>query len=609
METAKLPLLMYDADCAFCVYWAQYWQKLTAGRVDFAPYQQAAPDYPAIPLENFRRAVQYVAPDGKVASAAEASFLTLSHAPGLSFWLLLYRRLPGFAALAEFVYAFIAKRRGWFYRPSLWLWGRNPEPPRYELMSWLFLRGLGLVFLSAFLSFAVQARGLIGADGILPLGDFLQAIENHAGVTRFFLLPMVFWFGHSDAAIDFACYAGAAAAAALTLNVLPRLSLVVLYALYLSLLYAGQTFMSFQWDTFLIETGVLGLVLTLNRRWGVFLLRWLLFRFMFLSGTCKLMSGDPHWADLTALTYHFPTQPLPTPLAVYAYEMPESALVFATGAALFVELVFPWFIFLPRRLRFIAGYGFLLLEILIFLTGNYNFFNLQTMLICLPLYDDQALLRLLQRFNFPRFLQWLTARRQKDFGAPRARKAARGAACLLAALILFTSGVQMLERFGSRPPVPLMTAKLFLEPLQLTSAYGLFAVMTIERNEIIIEGSDDGETWKEYGFRYKPGDLARGPRWNIPHQPRLDWQMWFASLESPNRLPWFQLFLRRLLQNSPAVLGLMADNPFPDHPPRYVRAQFYAYHFGAPEDRAKGQYWTRDLLGAYFGRASLTPQE
>ncbi|HEU0017492.1 MAG TPA: DCC1-like thiol-disulfide oxidoreductase family protein [Methyloceanibacter sp.] len=262
------PLLIYDGDCDFCVYWARYWQKLTGDSVDYRPYQEVGADYPAISQAEFQRAVQYIAPDGQRASAAEASFLTLSHAPGKAFWLRLYRHVPGFAPISELAYAFIAAHRSAFYRISLLLWGRNYEPPRYELVSFLFLRLLGLVYLAAFISFAVQAQGLIGSDGILPLAKFTENVAGRVGAERFFLAPMVFWLNHSDAAIQAVCWAGAGLSLLLVVNVLPRLCLFLLFALYLSLFYAGQVFMSYQWDLFLLEMGFAALLLKLRHDAG-----------------------------------------------------------------------------------------------------------------------------------------------------------------------------------------------------------------------------------------------------------------------------------------------------------------------------------------------------
>lgn len=587
-------MLIYDGDCGFCVYWARYWQKLTGDRVDYRPYQEAAADYPEISEAEFQCAVQYIAPDGRRSSAAEASFLTLSHAPGKGFWLALYKHMPGFAAVSEWAYAFTAAHRPAFHRISLLLWGRDYTPPRYEFVSFLFLRLLGLVYLSAFVSFAVQAQGLIGSHGILPLADFTNAVAQRYGTERFFLPPMVFWLNDSDAAIQAVSWAGAGLSLLLVVNLFPRVCLFLLFVLYLSLLYAGQTFMTYQWDLFLLETGFAALLMSFATMPGIWLLRWLLFRFMFMSGVVKLLSGDASWWGLSALSYHFLTQPLPTPLAWYAARLPTGFLTFATGTMFVIELVLPFLIFAPRRLRFCAAFGFLLLEGLILITGNYNWFNLQTMLLCLPLFDDAAL-----RSVLPRRLAELRPAPLKP------QRAVRIVVNALAVLIVFCSLVRMDQRFGGTPPPWAETVADWARPLNITSAYGLFSIMTTKRREIVIEGSDDGVNWREYEFRYKPGDVARAPLWNIPHQPRLDWQMWFAALDNPQRLPWFWRFLQRLLENEPTVTALLARNPFADKPPTYVRAQFYDYTFAGSEEKARGQWWNRQLLGQYFPAVHL----
>ena len=591
------PQLIYDGDCGFCGYWARYWQKLTGDSVEYRPYQQVLAQYPTISEAEFQRAVQFIAPGGRRASGAEASFLTLAHAPGKGFWLALYRYLPGFAPLSELAYAFIARRRPAFFRISLMLWGRNHERPRYELVSFLFLRLFGLITLSAFGSFGVQAQGLIGSRGILPLSELVDAIGPRLGPERFVLMPMLFWLNDSDLAIRAVCWAGAGLSLMLVLNLLPRLSLVLIYALYLSLLYAGQTFMTFQWDTFLLETAVIALFMTFSPTTGVWLARWLLFRFMFMSGVVKLISGDPNWRNLSALSYHFLTQPLPTPLAWYAARLPAPVLKAATGAMFFVELVLPFLIFCPRRLRFVAAFGILLLQSCILLTGSYNWFNLQTMLLCLPLIDDAALRRILP----PRLLGLAQARANARAPRRAVTIVVNAAALLMVALSL----VQMDERFGGSPPEVAQAIDDAFEPFHIVSPYGLFAVMTTTRNEIIVEGSNDGVQWREYEFRYKPGDVNRRPPWNIPHQPRLDWQMWFAALDDPQRLPWFSRFLERLLENEPSVTALLERNPFPDKPPTYVRAEFYDYTYAGNDDHAAGRWWNRRLAGLYFPEALL----
>ncbi len=288
----------------------------------------------------------------------------------------------------------------------------------------------------------MQALGLIGSHGILPLSEFTDAIRSQLGLERYWLFPMVFWLDQSDFAIQAACWAGAALSLLLIFNVLPRLSLLFLYVLYLSLFYAGQVFMGFQWDVLLLESGFLAFVLSMATKPGIWLLRWLLFRFMFLSGAVKLLSGDPTWANLSALSYHFQTQPLPTPLAWYAHHLPRSVLTASTAATFVIELGLPFLIFCPRRLRFVAAFGILLLQVLILLTGNYTFFNLLVMALCLALFDDAALRKVLPQ-RLTRFVQ----RHAQDIQPGKFVSFVAGAFALL---IVFTSFVQIHAAFGGR---------------------------------------------------------------------------------------------------------------------------------------------------------------
>lgn len=589
------PLLIYDGDCGFCKYSVRYWHQLTGDKVEYKPYQEVADQYPQIPREAFKRAIQYVAPDGKISSAAKASFLTVSHAKGRGLGLWLYKKLPGFAFISEKVYAFIAAHRSVFYYISIILWGRDPEPPRYQLTAWLFLRILGLLYLAAFISFGTQALGLIGSRGIIPIADAVTHAEAHMDAARYWYAPMLFWLNSSDFMIQAICWGGALFSLLLIFNRLPRVSLIILYVLYLSLIYAGQYFMTFQWDLYLLETGVIAIFLISSTTMGIWLLRWLLFRFMLAGGLVKLLSGDSTWQTLTALRYYFNTEPLPTPLAWYANQLPARALSIGAAATLIIEVILPFFIFLPRHLRFVAAGGFLILQTLITLTGNYNFFNLLTIALCLVLFDDATLrkiipARLLSRLPQPK----------------KPYKIMSIFTYAFALITVFVSIVQFQLRFIGHAPAPAIWVGNAIEPLHLVSTYGPFAVMTTQRLEIIIEGSDDGINWREYAFKYKPGDVNRRPPWNIPHQPRLDWQMWFAALTTADDTPWFPRFIQRLLENSPDVLALLKTNPFPDHAPRYIRAQFYDYNFTTYEEKAKtGAWWNRRYVMVYFPQVSL----
>jgi hypothetical protein len=331
-------------------------------------------------------------------------------------------------------------------------------------------------------------------------------------------------------------------------------------------------------------------------RW---LLVWLLFRLMAGSGGVKLASGDTTWRDLTALTFHYETQPIPTPVAWWAHHLPSWLNRGCTASVLGIELFAPLLMLGPRRLRTL---GFVLLgglQLLIALTGNYAFFNLLSFALCLFLLDDVVVSRLLPSFQ-PADERWAGA-----FATRRVRHAILVAVALLTVPVSFLNLTAGLDLPMPGSPLVLPMARL-IAPLRSVNSYGLFAVMTTTRDEIVMEGSDDGRSWREYEFRYKPGDQRRRPPWVAPHQPRLDWQMWFAALDRFDDQPWFQAFCVRLLEGSPPVLSLLAGNPFQGHAPRYVRGVLYRYHFSDAAARASADaWWRRERLGAYSPALSL----
>jgi hypothetical protein len=481
----------------------------------------------------------------------------------------------------------------------------------YEVSRWLFLRALGLVFLIAFLSLWVQVQGLIGPEGILPAGAFLSAVGEQLGAERFWLVPTVFWVGAGRVALHLGEGAGVLAALALILDFRPRAALLLCWALYLSLVVVGQDFLAFQWDSLLLEAGLLAVLLAPGPRarpreptpvLGLVLLWFLLFRLLFESGVGKLASGDPTWRSLTALDYHFLTQPLPTWTAWYANLLPGWAKAAAVACTFGLELGTPWLIFFGRWPRRGALIGVLALQGMIGGTGNYTFFNLLTGTLGLLLLDDADWRRLLPG----RLVARIEA--APDGGAPGRVVRSIRSACGTALLVLAAGSLW--ETVLSRPVLPGMREALSLvAPLESVNSYGLFRVMTTQRPEIVVQGSDDGVVWKDYGFRYKPGDVGRRPSFVEPHQPRLDWQMWFAALGDFRSTPWFQEFMIRLLDGSPEVLGLLARNPFPTHPPRYVRAELFDYRFSTPAERkATGAWWVRTAAGSYSPVLSFTPR-
>ncbi|CAG7856143.1 hypothetical protein MCAMS1_00529 [biofilm metagenome] len=454
------------------------------------------------------------------------------------------------------------------------------------LVSWWFLRGLGLIYLGAFASMFGQIAGLIGPDGILPLSELLEKISLYFPEEKFRRFPCIFWFDHSINALKSGCIVGMIAAGCLVINWFTRSALIVCYVLYLSLCTAGQDFTSFQWDIFLLESGFLAIFLTWHSRIIEFLYRLLVARFMLMGGIVKIASGDPTWANLTALNYHYLTQPLPSPLAYNVYFFPEWFHQLCTAGILFIELLVPICVFMPRPFRLFAAWSFIILQSSIILTGNYNFFNLLTLLLCLFLFEDNDLCKVTSKQLYNRIIS------QANYLPGRFATTCAG---LWASVVILVLATQIwMAQMHSQPAKPLLGLIQMTSTFGLINNYGPFAVMTTVRNEVIIEGSMDGKNWREYEFKYKPGQLDKPLRWIIPHNPRLDWQLWFVPLGQT--VPeWFHKFLYRLQQGSPDVLALLAKNPFPEQPPKAIRATLYQYDFVPPRQRAEsGQLWRRN---------------
>ncbi len=593
------PLLIFDGDCGFCRRWIRRWKSETGDAVDYAPSQEVSARFPEIESESFRRSVQLVLPSGEVFEGARAAFGALAQAPRRRWLLAAYQSVPGFAPAAELAYRLIARHRGAASAATRLLWGARTEKPEYHVSSDLFLRLVGICYFTAFVSLWVQIRGLIGSGGILPVAEYLAFARAQLGGARFDLLPTLCWLESGDRFLDLLCGAGAAASLAAVAGLAPAWSLLACWAGYLSLSVAGQVFLQFQWDSLLLETGFLAILLAphglrLARAKAppspavLFLLRWLLFRLMFASGYVKLASGDETWRSLSALRDYYQTQPLPPWTAWFFHQFPPWFQTFSCVVMFAIELGAPFLLFAPRRLRLFACGALVFLQVVIATTGNYAFFNLLAIALCVLLLDDEA---------FP--TRW----RRRPPALPQRRRWPRLIVALAASVILLVSGahaVAMLFRPSSFP-APVIAVARAIAPFQIVNTYGLFAVMTTSRPEISVEGSDDRETWRPYVFRWKPGDPARRPRFVAPHQPRLDWQMWFAALGSAEQNPWFLRFAGRLLEGSPEVLSLLARNPFPDRPPRYVRAVLYDYRFTNREQRrATGAWWRREETGLYL---------
>jgi predicted DCC family thiol-disulfide oxidoreductase YuxK len=594
------PLLVFDGACHFCRRWIERWRELTLGAVEYLPLQEVAERFPEIPPENFERAVHFIDSNGKVYRGAEAVFRSLGRRARFSAWC--YEHIPGFAPITETAYEFVAHRRQFASFLTRLFWGNDVRRPTYFRTRSLFIRGIGAIYLIAFISLRLQIDGLIGEQGILPIGRHLQLARAQLGSDAYFLLPTLCWFNSSDAFLHFLCGAGAMISILLVVGLAPVLSLALLFVLYLSLTIAGQTFLSFQWDILLLETGFLALFFA-PWQWrmkaadppplsgvGLFLLKLLLFKLMLMSGVVKLTSGDDSWWNLTALDYHYWTQPLPTVLGWWADQHPEWFKKFSVAFCLVIEIVVPFFIWAPRRLRHCAGLLLIALQIAIAATGNYCFFNLLAIALCLLLFDDTV---------------W----------APRAggsvhnlRSVRTLPAVIVLVLTLPINAMFIFSAFKPNAEWPRSIAGVagYLESFRIVNGYGLFRVMTKSRPEIVIEGSSDGSEWRPYEFKWKPGDPNRAPRWVAPHQPRLDWQMWFAALGTYRNNPWFVSLLERLLRNTPVVTELLGHNPFPDAPPRYIRAKLFEYRFATSEEHHQtGAWWKREERGEYLPAISL----
>lgn len=498
------------------------------------------------------------------------------------------------------------------------------EPSTYDLTRALFLRALGVIYFIAFASLAAQMLGLYGSQGILPIADFIQQHQGQ-GLAGIWQTPTVFWLNTSDLFIQLVPIVGALLSLLLILGITRRTLIVLIFILYLSLVAVGQDFLAFQWDYLLLEVGFIA-IFVLDSNLVVWLYRWLVFRLMVWSGLVKILSGDPNWRNLTALDYHFMTQPLPNVIGFYVHHFPTQVHQFMVAATFFIELIVPFFIFAPRRLRFIAAALVALLQLQIFVTGNYNFFNLLCIALCILLLDDAALRVILPT----RFREKPGVSETPGFLNNAPRRITRAIANSVAVVLFLLSADQFLAVFNLPTPGILAFVSEVTSPLRVVNFYGPFAVMTTTRPEIIVEGSNDGENWIEYEFKFKPGNVHRAPPLVEPHQPRLDWQLWFAALNVRTSDPrallpelrtnpsilfnlqnyavdtWFLNFAVRLLQGSPQVLALMERDPFPDAPPRFVRARLYLYRFtDVRAPMTTGQWWERDEQGMFMAPLTL----
>jgi hypothetical protein len=490
------------------------------------------------------------------------------------------------------------------------------------LPRWLFLRALGLIYLSAFFSLVFQIRGLIGPEGILPADRYLQQLAQSLGpLQRFWYAPTLLWLSGSSHMLMALCWIGMVASLLLVANIWPRGMLVICFVCFLSFISAAQDFSSYQSDGMLLEAGIISLFFAPPgfrpglgaehpaSRASLFLLQWEWFRIYFESGAVKLLSHDVQWRNFTAMDEYYQNGPLPTWIGWYVQHLPHWFHAGSVVATFVLELGIVWMMFLPRRWRIVCFFIASVWQIVVISTANYAFLNYIVLALGVLLLDDKFILAILpDRWRSKSAPMAETHEASRDTAAqpPRATVKIRqhwqaiklAVSAVLLTWIFYATTAELIWMFAR---VPLPTSPVVaLEPFRIANQYGLFAVMTRGRYEIEFQGSDDGVNWMPYSFSKKPQALNEAPGIYAPYQPRFDWNLWFASLGSWREYPLVTNTEERLLTNDKDVLALFGCNPFPNKPPRQVRAVLWQYWFTSmAEKRATGNWWRRQMLGLY----------
>jgi len=486
---------------------------------------------------------------------------------------------------------------------------------------WIFLRALGLIFFSAFYSFAQQVHGLIGERGILPVGPYLQQVSGALhGATRFWYAPSIFWLWSGDVAITAAVAVGIVCSLLLVANVWPRAMTAACTLVFLSFIATLQDFASYQSDGMLLEAGFISIwfaprgfrpglgELDPPSRFSLFMLRWEWFRIYFESGLVKLLSGDVHWRNFTAMDDYYQNGPLPAWPGWYVQHLPHWYHAGTVALTLAVELFIVWAVWMPRRFRIACFAVVTALQIGIISTANYAFLNYLVLMLGFLLLDDAAVAWIIARARW--FAHRTTpAIERADAAAMSAPqpKPPRIIAETFALAWIFYATLWAFLSPGS--PSVLALPERALAPFRIANAYGLFATMTVARYEIEFQGSNDGgQTWTAYPFRYKPQDITEAPGIYAPYQPRFEWNLWFASLAPWRASTWVVDTQARLLEGSDAVLTLFRRDPFSGHPPAMVRTVLWQYWFtNEATKRATGAWWRREYLGEFAGVVTRAP--
>ena len=467
----------------------------------------------------------------------------------------------------------------------------------YWYSRYVFERALALIYLVAFVNAANQFVPLVGARGLLPATRFMQSVPFPASPSLFYAFP-------KDWAFRAAAWLGIAGSCLILSGVPQRLGSLaagavwaVLWLLYLSFMNVGQIFYGFGWESLLLEMGFFAMFLggaaTPPNRLLFWIWRWTLFRLMFGAGLIKLR-GDSCWRDLTCLNYYFETQPMPNALSWYFHWLPEA--VHRAGVVFnhIAELGVPFAYFLMQPFAAAAGLVTVVFQGVLIVSGNLSWLNWLTVVLCITTLDD-------------RWWNWLPVHPPAMSPPSDLYQKTMGVVAAGTALLSIGPALNLLS------PGQLMNYSY--NPLHIVNTYGAFGSITRERNEIVLEGTSDARVtaqtvWHEYEFRGKPGDPGRRPPQVAPYHLRLDWLMWFAAMSPVPSDPWFPPLMRNILRGDAGTLGLLRGNPFPDHPPRYLRALYYRYRFTTPEEHKQtGMWWQRELLGVYVPPLDLQELE
>ena len=484
--------------------------------------------------------------------------------------------------------------------------------PTYWLTRFVILRLLGAIYAIAFLVAINQIVPLIGSDGLLPVDMFLQQVRDSVGSTAagFRALPSVFWFGHSDGTLLTAAWIGFLLSVVVMAGYANALMMTVLWFLYMSFVHVGQDWYGYGWEIQLTETGFLAIFLCplLDARPFpkreppvpvIILFRWLIFRIMLGAGLIKLR-GDVIWRNATALYYQFETQPIPGPLSRWFHFLPHSVLKIGVWFNWLAEVAAPFFVFWPRMARHIAGVVIVLFQVNIILSGNLSFLNWLTIVPALACFDDGFLAKLLPRT--------LVHKARAAAEHAEESRAMQTTAWVVVVIVLFLSVAPVINMLSTQ-----QVMNTSFDPLDLVNTYGAFGTVGQERYNVVFEGTTDNDStdnahWKPYIYKGLPVLLDNRPPQIAPYQLRLDWQMWFAAMESPEGYPWTYNLVWKLLHNDRGAVSLFANNPFPGKPPRYIRAVLYRYKFAEPGN-PQGLWWTRERLGLWMPVLSVNNQQ